>query len=401
MKNKLSMVLAAALLTLTGCGTTTSNKTSNEESKPSLNSNQETSVTMKVIHETKFDSVYGEYTISQFKDAGFAFGDSVNVTFSSGFTFEDIPFYDGYYVKAGAPLIVGYQGYPHIDFATNNKANCYQNLELKDGDTMTITLNQKGKYLTEQETFSTTYSDDREKYTSDEEFANFRAMNLSTMKENIFYRGASPVDNQHNRASYVDSLIEKAGVGFILDLADSENDMKSYLNRAEYTSSYASELYNYEKIAFLSMGSDFTAPIFQQKLATGLTELIKHEGTYYIHCTEGKDRTGFVCYLLEALTGAEYDELEHDYMVTYDNYYGINKEETKDKYDAIVDLRFKDFINLLTPTHDGSYLGERASKENGVFYSTNTSLQQAAKQYLIEGGMTEEAVETLINIMKK
>ncbi len=400
MKNKLSMVLAAALLTLTGCGTTTANTTS-EQSKPLLNNDQQASVTMKVIHETKFDSVYGEYTISQFKDAGFAFGDSVNVTFSSGFTFEDIPFYDGYYVKAGAPLIVGYPGYPHIDFATNNKGECYQNLGLKDGDTMTITLNQKGKYLTEQETFSTTYSDDREQYTSNEEFANFRAMNLSTMKENIFYRGASPVDNQHNRASYVDPLIEEAGVGFILDLADSANDMKSYLNRAGYNSPYASELYNYEDIAFLSMGSDFTAPIFQQKLATGLTELIKHDGTYYIHCTEGKDRTGFVCYLLEALTGAEYDELEHDYMVTYDNYYGINKEETKEKYDAIVDLRFKDFINFLTPTHDGSYLGERASKEGGVFYSTNTSLAEAAKQYLMEGGMTEEDVNALINILKK
>ena len=43
------------------------------------------------------------------------------------------------------------------------------------------------------------------------------------------------------------------------------------------------------------------------------------EGPCYIHCTEGKDRTGFVCLLLEALCGANYGELRDDYMTTYAN----------------------------------------------------------------------------------
>jgi len=379
---------AAALLTLVSCG-----KTNNDRQPENVTTGE-----IAVIHEAKFDSVYGDLTIDQFMKKGFEFGDSVKVTFSTGYTFEDVPFYDGYYVKAGAPLVVGYKGYPYIDFATNNKANCYQNLELTENDTMTIELNEKGKYLVEQETFSTSYSDDRNTYTTNEEFANFRAMEVSTMKKGLFYRGASPVDNQHNRAGYANELIKEANVGFILDLADSEEEMESYIAKEGFDSEYALNLYENGNIKLLDMGVDFTSRVFQEKLADGLTELVKHEGPYYIHCTEGKDRTGFVCYLLEALSGAEYDELEGDYMVTYQNYYGINKVDSEAKYDAIVDLRFKDFINLLTPTHDGSYLGDRGP-ENNLFMSTNSNLKEAAKEYLIEGGMNEVDVNKLIEIV--
>lgn len=391
MKNKMIITIAAALLTLTGCG----NKEQNKEN-PIITTGE-----MSVIHETKFDSVYGELTIEEFMNKGFEFGDSVTVEFSSGYTFEDVPFYDGYYVKVGEPLIVGYQGYPHIDFATNNKANCYQNLELGENDTMKITLNEKGKYLVEQETFSMKYSDDRKTYTTDEEFSNFRAMEVSTMNDNIFYRGASPVDNQHNRASTSNSLIEKAGVDFVLDLADSEEEVEAYRSKADFNSEYASNLINNGKVALLDMGADYTAPAFQEKLARGLTEYVKHEGKCYIHCTEGKDRTGFVCYLLEALTGAEYDELENDYMITYGNYYGITKETEKAKYDAIVELRFKDFINFLTPTHDGSYLGDRGPENTLLFASNKPTLEGAARDYLMEGGMNEEDIDTLVSIIKK
>ena len=385
MKHRIIIAIAASLFVLAGCGKQDA-KTATAE--------------MFVIHETKFDSVYGNLTIEEFMRKGFEFGDSVNVTFSTGYTFEDIPFYDGYYVKTGAPLVIGYPGYPYIDFATNNKADCYQNLKLKDGDKMTITLKEKGKYLVEQETFSTKYSDTRSDYSTNEVFANFRPMEVSTMKSNLFYRGASPVDNQHNRALFANNLIEEEGVKFVLDLADSQEEMESYIASKDFNSQYALDLYRTGDIAFLDMGVDFTSSVFQEKLSIGLTELVEHEAPYYIHCTEGKDRTGFVCYLLEALSGASYEELENDYMITYDNYYGINKSESKAKYDAIVDLRFKDFINLLTPTHDGSFLGERGPSTR-LFTSNKNSLEEAAKEYLIQGGMTEEKVNKLVSIIKK
>lgn len=386
MKNKIAIALAATLITLTGCG----NKTNKEV----------TTGEMSVIHESKFDSVYGNLTIEEFMNKGFEFGDSVTVKFSNGHIYEDVPFYDGYYVKTGDPLVVGYQGYPYIDFATNNKANLYQNLGLGDMDTMTITLNERGKYLVEQETFSTKYSDDRNAYFTDEVFANFRSIEVSTMKSNLFYRGASPVDNQHNRAGTANNLIKEAGIEFILDLADSKDEVESYIAKDDFKSDYALNLHRNDDIAYLDMGVDFTSDTFQKKLARGLEELVKHDGPYYIHCTEGKDRTGFVCFLLEALSGASYEELERDYMITYDNYFGINKNESGDKYDAIVDLRFKDFVNFLTPTHDGSYLGNRGA-DNMLFTSNKTTLEEAAREYLIKGGMTGDDVDKLVFIIKK
>ena len=73
-----------------------------------------------VIHETEFGGVYVDITIDDFNALGFGFGDSVNVTFSNGYKLDDLPYYNGYYVKTGEPLIIGYPGYPHIKVCINN-----------------------------------------------------------------------------------------------------------------------------------------------------------------------------------------------------------------------------------------------------------------------------------------
>ena len=338
---------------------------------------------IKVIHETSFDSVYGNMTIESFKNLGFEFGDSVDVTFSTGSSFLDIPFYDGYYSEIGKPLVVGYPGYPYIDVALCNRGELWQKLNLTENDTMCITLNKKAKYLTQQETFSMHYSDNREDFLSDVVFSNFRTINLSTMNQNVFYRGASPVDNQHKRASCSDNLLKETGIGYVLDLADSKEEVESYMAKEDFNSPYALSLYQNEKIAYVDLGADFTASIFQEKLINGLENMIKHEAPYYIHCTEGKDRTGFVCFFLEALSGASYEELENDYMITYDNYFGITKDNNPSKYQAIVDLRFKDFIKFLAPN------------------ATTKTYKNDAIKYLADGGMSEEDINTLISIVTK
>jgi len=50
--------------------------------------------------------------------------------------------------------------------------------------------------------------------------------------------------------------------------------------------------------------------------------IIANDGPYLIHCTEGKDRAGFVSAVLEALMGADLQEIVADYMKSYENYYG-------------------------------------------------------------------------------
>ena len=74
---------------------------------------------------------------------------------------------------------------------------------------------------------------------------------------------------------------------------------------------------------------------FSQKLVQGLTAASKEEGPYLVHCVAGKDRTGYVCMVLEALAGSSYQEMIDNYMVTYNNYYSINQESDPGKYKII------------------------------------------------------------------
>lgn len=51
------------------------------------------------------------------------------------------------------------------------------------------------------------YSKKIKDFKSDIIFANFRNVQVGNLKQNILYRGASPIDNSFNRAKYADELI--------------------------------------------------------------------------------------------------------------------------------------------------------------------------------------------------
>ena len=76
-----------------------------------------------VEYEQKFGGVYITITIDDFNDKGFAFGDSVDITYSNGFSLTDIPYFSGFYVDMGEPLLVGYPGYPYVRAGYNNGEN--------------------------------------------------------------------------------------------------------------------------------------------------------------------------------------------------------------------------------------------------------------------------------------
>ena len=134
------------------------------------------------------------------------------------------------------------------------------------------------------------------------------------------------------------------------------------------------------------MGSGYTGQAYKEKVAQGLRAALDSEGPIYIHCMEGKDRTGFVCLLLEALAGASYDEMKADYMTTYENYYQVTKEDTPEKYEAIVDLYFVPFMEFLHHTEYVPILETADYREDAAFY-------------LKDGGMTEEEIAALLALI--
>lgn len=340
----------------------------------------------KIIHDSKFNAATIDITIEEFNNLGFKLGDSCDVSFSNGYTFIDVPYYNGYYVKNGDPVIVSYPSSTNVQFTLNN-VGIWDNAKLKEEYTVTISLKEEGKYKATQEALGQSYSLLREEYDSDEEFSNFRVLKGGNLKDNLLYRGASPVDNSRKRASTTDTLLKSKGVKAIVDLADSKEDMDSYLISDEFNSPYTKSLYENDKIALLDMGSSYTSNAYMEKVATGLRHILNNDGPYYIHCMEGKDRTGFVCCLIEALLGASYEEMCVDYMTTYQNYYKISKTETPEKYQAVVNLYFDAFMETLL-----------SDLTNDLKHA---SYIEGAKSYLKEAGMNDQEIESLILKLSK
>ena len=333
-----------------------------------------------IEHELEFGGVYVDITIEDFNQLGFKYGDSLNVSFSNGYKLKDIPYYNGYYTKAGEPLVVAYPGYKALKVCINNGDDLFLVANLNENDTVSIVLNKAEKYLDIQEARDLSYYDDRFRYDSDEMFANFREIKVTGLKEKTLYRSASPCDNQHNRAGYVDNLIKDNHISCIFNLSDNNDKIKGYIAKEDFNSPYFLSLYNENRVIPIALNMNYNSMEFKNKIANGLKELIKHDGPYLIHCTEGKDRTGFICMLLEALVGASYEEIKNDYMITYYNYYRINLESDAKRYNTIVD-------NLLIPMYESVVKGEENSQ--------TMSIEACTTNYLLEAGMSEEEVNLL------
>ena len=237
---------------------------------------------------------------------------------------------------------------------------------------VTISMKEKGGYADEFMLHQLVGSTERSDYPdlTDEEYANFRNVATTGMGAWALYRSSSPVNPKLNRNKEADEALNNAGIVTIMNLADNEETMTGY---EDYGYSY----YSQRDIIPLNMSVDYAGEDFQTKLAKGLTFFAEHEGPYLVHCTEGKDRCGFVSAVLESLMGASGEEVIADYMTTYCNYYGI--EPASEKYDAIA---------------EGSIMKSLAAAF-GVEDIREADLAACAEEYLVSIGLSEEIIEAL------
>ncbi len=329
-----------------------------------------------------------DITIEKMFADGYELGDTVDLEFSNGYTFTNIPFYDGYYVAKGEPLLRAYPGHETIA-ACINYGKIYEIAGLNIGDTVKITLNEKGGALETQVINSLKYTDNRADYASDEIYANFREIKLGNIGTGKLYRSCSPINNEHNRASYADALIAKVGIKSVLNLADSTEEIDSYIKANDFASPYYKSLYDNGKVIALSMPIDFSSSSFAQTLVSGIAKMVRegYETPVLIHCTEGKDRAGFTSALIEALMGATYDEIISDYMKSYENYYGVTREDNAKKYDIIVNTNINEMLKVIAGVKSIEGL-------------TVEELEAGARNFLLSGGMTNAEIDALINALR-
>ncbi len=384
---RLFILLMVLVFVLTGC----------QKKEPDVPEQTVKVENLEVKHETEFGGVYIVMTIDDFNKVGFKYGDSVDVEFSNGYKLEDIPYYNGYYVDAGEALLIAYPGYDYIKAAINygddlweraglkataNQPTLWSTATLDEHSKATVTLKEAGKYLDVQEARDIHYPDERSKFPSDIVFANFRNFAMGDLKEGVMYRSASPCDNQHNRAPYVDALIKEAGVNCILNLSDNDAKIEKYMAKDDFNSPYFAELYNKGNVYPIALNMNYLSDEFASKIAQGFIDISSKEGPYLIHCTEGKDRTGFVCMLIEALAGAEYQEIADDYMVTYDNYYEINEVKDPRKYKVILEKNLDAMLKFVVG-------------DEKVDIKT-AELSGYARSYLLKAGMSNEQIDRFL-----
>ena len=206
---------------------------------------------------------------------------------------------------------------------------------------------------------------------SDEEFANFRCVSTTGMGKNVLYRSSSPVNPELNRDYYADAAARDAGIRTALNLADNQKELASY----EW---YAGSYYSGIDVCLLNMNQNRTSKGTRKKLAKGLRYLISHDGPYLVHCTMGRDRTGFVCAILECLMGASVGEVVDDYMATNYNFYGM-----------VPGLEIYDTTQQIIRDELATVFGVDNIAAEGV------DLVQCAEAYLLGLGLTPEELAAL------
>lgn len=235
-----------------------------------------------------------------------------------------------------------------------------------------IALKEKEGYLDEYNARNLSRSAERSDYPDldDEEFANFRAVAVSGIKENVLYRSSSPVDQAIGRNGYAMAAMEKAGVRTVINLSDSVEEMESY-------DTYPGSCYSGCAVINAEMSYDFESEEFAEKVRQCVVFITENDGPYLIHCKEGKDRTGILCAILECFAGAPAEEVINDYMITYANYYGVQPGDTA--YGIILENNL--IKTLCSIFRTGSI--------------EDADLKERAYAYLISTGLTEEQLTVL------
>lgn len=344
-------------------------------------SNPMAGVTGTVIEVQKYGNLTMSTTPEEFAKAGFAYGDILTVTV--GDTTLDMPLGSSYSDVDTGSLVVRMTDTQVI--VAINMGNFATTYNVAVDATVKFVLKEKEGYLGEYLLRQLKRTNERSDYASDEIFANFRAIETTGIKAGIIYRSASPINNEIGRAAYADKLAKANGVQTFVNLADAKANIKTYRAAEDFNSPYYADKFDKGQVKTLNMGVDLKSEDFGKKLAKGLRFIASNDGPYLIHCTEGKDRAGFTAAVIEALMGASIDEIVNDYMVTYENYYGV--EKGSEQWEAIAKSNIYASVATIICGLD---------KDADL---SKADLSASTRKYLKSIGMSTAEIDALVNVL--
>lgn len=341
MKKTLSMILVLALVLFASVSCATK--------APEAEAVQEVKFVSGVSEIQKYGNLVLTLSADELKEAGFEYGDVVAfyldgqlITAPFCTNYSDVEVGKLVLRDAGGTLILAinmgdfatYYGIAVKEkYADGTYAWIFPEGKSLEDVSMTLLMHKKAGYRDEYLIHQLARTNERADYASDEIFANFREIKGGDLGTGALYRSSSPVNNEIARAAYADKFVSACGVKAVMNLADNDDMIRSYIAAEDFASPYYRSLFENGGVKALNLGVDFRADEFKAGIAEGLRFLASNPGPYLVHCNEGKDRAGFTSALLGALMGASYDELVKDYMETYINYYHV--EEGSDQYNAV------------------------------------------------------------------
>ena len=341
------------------------------------------SITRKIIEIDEFGAAIPDITPEELEQYGIDFGDTLDFRFSNGAILENVPYYNGFYCKTGDPLFVAYPTFTHP--AVNINADDFsKHSGVTAGDTVTITMNQKGAKKDVMDLRGVVYSNDPKTYSSPDQFANAREFRVGKIVPGKVYRCASPFDRMMNRPDAVSSFLQEHAVRSTLSLSETDETLRK---RYSEMPDYSREIYESGHVVPIRLGADYFSDTLKTKLTEGLIRIMEEPQPWAIHCMEGKDRTGFVCVMLGALMDAGYRELVDDFMKTFENYYGITKETDAFRYEGFKSTFVDTYLRIFAGLSDGED-------------PAGHSYRKGAEDYLRSGGMSDEQIEKLKSLLQ-
>ena len=307
------------------------------------------------------------------------YGDSINISASGGWSIEAIPYYPQFFGRKNSTLLSNY--YKHILIA-NVGASFNKNANIQPGETITITLDERGKYKDAYDAYNIGLSLEKMEGQTDEEFCNAREVTKGNIKSGILHRGSSATNEAFNRVELMDEYLRNNDINLVLSLSENDEQLRSHDNLPEHTQ----EMLDNDQFLALNIGVDFHTPNTMKALGDGLVEMMNHDGPYLIQCSYGRDRTGLLCAVLEALCGASYEEIVDDYMLSFGWLHKIEMDPTSYQYKL-----FKERID--------DELSEAFEVE--LEQLSEADLEKESRDFLKECGMTDAEIDKLIDTLTK
>ena len=214
--------------------------------------------------------------------------------------------------------------------------NITKELGLDVGESFTLSVKGINKYYPLIPKYLTGGWPNREDYSTDAQYGNYRALTGGGLDSDLLFRSSSPFSDDDDRYKYVDQYYSDNNIQYIIALDQSEESIAKFVER--HPDTYSSSLFNSGKVHAFEASPAVTSHPEEIRKVLDLIMSAPAGDSIGIFCECGKDRTGLYAAIIQALAGTSYEEIRADFLLSLCNYYLI--EKGSQEYEAIGEMYF-------------------------------------------------------------